>query len=160
MQEDLKAATATAHDLGLTRVVHATAASLSTSHETRHIKLISRNALSHLRSLQGVSGAPKLHALVDVRRHDERALFGSIRGSQHVPLDTLLIALHSSPRRFQALTGFPPWSKSTLLVFHSRCNKRARWAALLAAVQGMHDLLPLTPSRYRSLKRNVLANCI
>jgi rhodanese-related sulfurtransferase len=49
---------------------------------------MSRGALLLLLEYGAAQGAP-LVTLIDVRRHDERALYGSIRGSVHLPVEQL-----------------------------------------------------------------------
>lgn len=55
-----------------------------TAQHAKDVRYIGRDALA---ALLGYSSAPAPVSilLIDVRRHDERALYGSIRGSVHVP---------------------------------------------------------------------------
>jgi hypothetical protein len=70
-------------------------------------------------------------------RHDERALFGALPESVHIPLETLLFALPAEPQVFEELTGAPRPEANCLLVFHSRKKARAELAALVARENGM-----------------------
>ena len=100
-------------------------------------QFISTDAVAHLISLKSVSCDLKAPILVDVRRHDERALFGCIQGSVHVPVEQLANALQEPPATFEEVAGTPAWSKDDLLIFHSRESLRACWAAQLASERGM-----------------------
>lgn len=112
-------------------------ASAKDSEHLREPQFISTDAVAHLISLKSVSCDLKVPILVDVRRHDERALFGCIQGSVHVPIEQLAHALQEPPATFEEVAGTPAWSKDDLLVFHSRESLRACWAAQLASERGM-----------------------
>lgn len=98
--------------------------------------LISNDALAHVMNIRGASGDSKPPVLVDVRRHDERTLFGCITGSVHVPAEDLAVALQSTHEVFEQIARTPAWHKEDTLVFHSRSTCRAQWAAILAKQQG------------------------
>lgn len=104
-------------------------ASSKHSEENSEPRYISTDAVAHLISLKSVSCDMKAPILVDVRRHDERALFGCIQGSVHVPVEQLVNALQEPAATFEEIAGTPAWSKDDLLIFHSRESLRARWAA-------------------------------
>lgn len=99
-------------------------------------RLISNDALAHVMNIRGASGDPKPPVLVDVRRHDERTLFGCITGSVHVPAEDVAVALQSTNDMFEHIARTPAWNKEDTLVFHSRSTCRAQWAAILAKHQG------------------------
>lgn len=99
-------------------------------------RLISNDALAHLMNIRGASGDPKPPVFVDVRRHDERTLFGCITGSVHVPAEDLAVALQSTQAVFEQIVRTPAWAKEDTIVFHSRGTCRAQWAAMLAGQQG------------------------
>jgi rhodanese-related sulfurtransferase len=114
------------------------------SEEVSEPQYISTDAVAHLISLKSVSCDLKEPILVDVRRHDERALFGCIQGSVHVPVEQLANALQEPPAAFEEVAGTPAWAKDDLLIFHSRENLRACWAALLASERGVSELFTFT----------------
>lgn len=116
-------------------------------------RYISTDAVAHLISLKSVSCDLKAPILVDVRRHDERALFGCIQGSVHVPVEQLALVVQEPPATFEAVAGTPSWSKDELLIFHSRENLRACWAAQIVVDQGECDtcLLSLACCHMRCL---------
>lgn len=99
-------------------------------------RLISSDALAHLMNIRGASGDPKPPVLVDVRRHDERTLFGCISGSVHVPAEDLAVSLQSAHDIFEQIARTPAWVKEDVIVFHSRSTCRAQWAAIVASQQG------------------------
>jgi rhodanese-related sulfurtransferase len=107
------------------------------SEELTEPQYISADAVAHLMSLKSVACGVKAPILVDVRRHDERALFGCIQGSVHVPVEQLASALQEPPATFEEVAGTPAWAKDDLLIFHSRKSLRACWAAHLASERGV-----------------------
>ena len=98
---------------------------------------VNRDALALLMGL--ITGTRKSERvfLVDCRRHDERALYGSIEGSVHVPADHLPRALHFSPEEWLKSYRFPKPGEGDAVVLQCRTNKRAQWAALLCQGAGM-----------------------
>ncbi|KAL6780587.1 hypothetical protein ACKKBF_B12545 [Auxenochlorella protothecoides x Auxenochlorella symbiontica] len=81
--------------------------------------------------------------VIDVRRWEERLLFGSIRTSQALPVEELPSALNLSPGEFEELYRFPKPSQHDLVVVASRSHARAAWAATLAADAGYTQWLVL-----------------
>ena len=81
--------------------------------------------------------------LVDVRRCDERTLYGAIPGSVHLPVEQLPRALAMSTEEWGRTFRFPKPHPSDTLVLHSRRDARARWAAQLAADAGLERCLVL-----------------
>ncbi len=81
--------------------------------------------------------------VVDVRRCDERALYGAIPGTAHLPAEQLPRALAMSAEEWARTFRFPKPHVDDALVFYSRCDARARWAAQLAQDAGMESCLVL-----------------
>lgn len=79
--------------------------------------------------------------VIDVRRSDERLLFGHIEGTVHVPVDRLPSALHLSSGEFAAQYGFPKPQPDDLVVMSCRTNTRAAWAAAVAQDAGLQRCL-------------------
>mmetsp|Transcript_16800 Transcript_16800/g.47376 ORF Transcript_16800/g.47376 Transcript_16800/m.47376 type:complete len:358 (+) Transcript_16800:2-1075(+) len=77
-------------------------------------------------------------ALLDLRRHDERAMFGAIEGSVHLPVDQLPKALQLGLREWERTYRFPKpgVEEGSVTILQCRTNKRARWAAQLCAEAG------------------------
>ncbi|PSC72095.1 outer dynein arm-docking complex subunit 3 isoform B [Micractinium conductrix] len=112
------------------------------------LRFINRDALAVLlgMAVDESGGGGVMHAppttLIDVRRSDERALYGAIKGSVHIPVDQLASALALPPDQFTAQYRFPKPSPEDLVVFSCRTNVRAGWAAQLAADAGLpHSLV-------------------
>eukprot|EP00798_Chlamydomonas_sp_ICE-L_P029263 gene29263-12507_t len=81
-------------------------------------------------------GAVPPCVLIDLRRHDECTLYGSIRGSLHIPVDQLPSALQMSPATFEQVYRTHKPSYGDIMVLHSRAGRRAGWAAQLCADAG------------------------
>ncbi|KIY95322.1 hypothetical protein MNEG_12642 [Monoraphidium neglectum] len=90
---------------------------------------------------------PKATAL-DVRRHDERTLYGAIPGAVHVPADELASALALEPREFVRRYRCERPPRDEPLVVHSRTAGRAFWAAQVAHDAGYGRLLVLRGGAY------------
>jgi rhodanese-related sulfurtransferase len=103
---------------------------------------IGRDAVAHLMFLRGLSTIPQNPLLIDVRRHDEVALFGGISEAKHVPMNTLLFALTPPPERFVQMARFQRPHEEQLLIFHSRCSVRAEFAARIACDHGAPSMCP------------------
>ncbi len=108
---------------------------------------ISRHAASFLLERNGGSGfqVPGEGGpfVVDVRRVDERTLYGAIPGSAHLPAEQLPRALAMSTEEWSRTFRFPKPHPEDTLIFHSRCDNRARWAAQLAVDAGFEHSLVL-----------------
>jgi rhodanese-related sulfurtransferase len=105
-----------------------------------NLHYVSRDAVAALLSAQQNSplGPPPQRVVVlDVRRGDERALYGHIQGTVHIPVDRLPSALALSPENFLAQYHFPKPSIDDLVVMSCRTNVRAAWAAALAQDAGL-----------------------
>lgn len=74
--------------------------------------------------------------LIDVRRKDERILFGSIGGSKHIPVDMLPSALELASEEFEERYRFRKPDRDELIIFSCRTNARATWAAQIATDYG------------------------
>ncbi|GAB4819012.1 hypothetical protein N2152v2_006058 [Parachlorella kessleri] len=79
--------------------------------------------------------------VIDVRRSDERALYGAIRGSLHVPLDQLPSAFMLDSEQFVRLYSFRKPTPDDLLIMSSRTNNRSAWAAQVAKDAGLQRCL-------------------
>lgn len=79
--------------------------------------------------------------VVDLRRADERTLYGSIPGTVHLPADQLASALALAPDQFRAAYRFAKPQGGDPLVLCCRTNKAASWAAVLAADAGLRHCL-------------------
>ncbi|KAK9868177.1 hypothetical protein WJX84_012133 [Apatococcus fuscideae] len=99
-----------------------------------HLRYIHRDALAILLQRQNTSGST--FRLLDVRRSDERMLFGSIEGSCHLPAHQLPAALQWPPSSFEAAYHFPKPTLQDLIILQSRTHKRAAWAAQAAIDAG------------------------
>ena len=101
---------------------------------------ISRHSVAMLLERSGAGGAvlPGEDGMlvVDVRRHDERALYGSLPGSVHLPVEQLPRALTMTFEEWARACRFVKPGSEDTLVFYSRCERRARWAAQLAQDAG------------------------
>lgn len=79
--------------------------------------------------------------LLDLRRHDERALYGCIPSSRHIPVDELAAALELSPTAWQERYRFAKPGGSSTVIMLCRTNRRASWAAQLAHDAGLPHVL-------------------
>ncbi|PRW57512.1 Heat shock 67B2 [Chlorella sorokiniana] len=86
--------------------------------------------------------------LVDVRRSDERALYGAIKGAAHIPVDQLASALALPPEQFFVQYSFAKPAPDDLVVFSCRTNTRAGWAAQVARDAGLQRCLVLRQGVY------------
>jgi rhodanese-related sulfurtransferase len=91
--------------------------------------------------LHGLSEGGPL--LLDVRRCDERTLYGAIPGAAHLPVEQLPRALAMGTEEWSRTFRFPKPHAGDTLVFHSRSDSRARWAAQLATDAGLERCLVL-----------------
>ncbi|DBA76812.1 TPA: hypothetical protein ACH3X2_008831 [Trebouxia sp. C0005] len=88
------------------------------------------------------AGCPPQEALVlDIRRHDERSMYGSIPGTVHVPAHQLPMAFQMEPDSWEDTFHFPQPSNADWVIMQCRTNKRATWAAQLAADAGLTNCL-------------------
>lgn len=102
-----------------------------------HLHFVGRDALALMLGM-GPEGMPVPQAVViDVRRSDERALYGAIRGTVHVPVDQLPSALALPAQEFAELYRFPKPRPDELVIMSCRTNTRAAWAAALAQEAGL-----------------------
>lgn len=89
----------------------------------------------------GAAQGTSLVTLIDVRRHDERTLYGAIRGSVHVPVDQLPKALLMNDQDWLRALNFPKPGPEDIIVLHCRCRIRAEWAKQLCYDAGLHRCL-------------------
>jgi rhodanese-related sulfurtransferase len=105
------------------------------------LKYITRDAVAALLGQADINLAPDLATVLDIRRHDERSLYGTIPGTHHVPTDQLPAALQMEPEQWKRLYGFPKPQKEENIVMQCRTNRRAAWAAQLASDAGYGNCL-------------------
>ena len=103
---------------------------------------ISRDALATLVEYGAARGAP-LVTVIDVRRYDERALYGSIQGSVHLPAEALPRALLCAPEEWARAFHFRKPGAEDLVVVYGRGNARAAYAKRVFGDAGMHRVLVL-----------------
>ncbi|CAG9461623.1 unnamed protein product [Pedinophyceae sp. YPF-701] len=97
-------------------------------------RYLGRDALAVLLSRAGAPGSGCV--ILDVRRSDERSMYGGIRGTHHLPAADLPQALDLPPEQFEATWRFPKPAKNTVLALLSRGERRAVWAARVAEDAG------------------------
>eukprot|EP00887_Chlorella_sp_A99_P002128 scaffold21.g2128.t1 len=110
------------------------------------LRFIGRDAVALLLGLGGAEAGgaaprPPAALLIDVRRSDERVLYGAIRGSAAVPVDQLPAALALPPDQFAVAYSFPKPGPDDLVVFSCRTSTRSAWAAQLAKDAGLQRCL-------------------
>ncbi|KAJ7526024.1 hypothetical protein O6H91_17G078200 [Diphasiastrum complanatum] len=76
--------------------------------------------------------------VIDVRRHDERALYGHIPGSVHLPVEEWPKALAIEELVWKRNYHFLKIGHDDVVILYSRKNKRASWAFQLAKDAGIH----------------------
>jgi len=103
---------------------------------------ITRDALALLGEYGAAQGAP-LVTVIDVRRHDERSLYGSIRGSVHLPAEHVPRALLYGPEEWLRSFHFRKPSADEVIVVYSRRHERAAYAKQVFEDAGMHRVLVL-----------------
>ena len=103
---------------------------------------IGRDALALLGEYGTAQGAP-LVLVIDVRRYDERALYGSIRGSVHLPAEALPRALLCTPEEWARTFHFRKPGADELVVVYGRRNERAAFAKQIFEDAGMQRVLVL-----------------
>ncbi|KAK9829026.1 hypothetical protein WJX72_003487 [[Myrmecia] bisecta] len=111
------------------------------AHAQVDLNFINRDALAVLLGLAGPLSRRVPVRVLDIRRHDERALYGSIPGTLHVPASQLPSALQMSSDQFQQTYHFPKPSAEDCVVMQCRTNRRAAWAAQLAKDAGLQCCL-------------------
>ena len=86
--------------------------------------------------------------VVDVRRHDERTLFGAIPGTLHLPAQQALRAVHLSEEEWERSFRFGRPRLQDTVVLVSRTNQRAVWVAELFRSQGIGRTLVYKQGAY------------
>lgn len=86
--------------------------------------------------------------VVDVRRHDERALFGAIPGTLHLPAQQALRAVHLSEEEWECAFRFSRPRIRDTVVLLSRTNQRAIWAAEIFRSHGLGRALVYEQGTY------------
>jgi len=115
--------------------------------EEPSFKWISRDALA-VAIAPATDGVDPLVTLLDVRRHDERTLYGSIPTSLHVPVEQFAHALLLTPEDWARTYRFPKPSLHEPLVLQCRSNVRSRWSALVAEHAGYQRVLVYKQGSY------------
>ncbi|CAI5498284.1 unnamed protein product [Closterium sp. Naga37s-1] len=83
-----------------------------------------------------VGGGKPWFYLVDVRRFDERVLYGGIPGSVHIPAEVWPVALSLGEEAWKQRYQWPKMEPHSLLILHSNTGPRAYWAAQVARDAG------------------------
>eukprot|EP00899_Mesostigma_viride_P021031 jgi/Mesvir1/2892/Mv13965-RA.1 len=142
--------------------------------EKQEFRALNRDALAVLLDVAGVSEktfgvvrptpagakAPEKAwvTLVDLRRSDERSLYGFIPGSVHIPADRFPLALAMSPEEFLEDFGVPKFGKSDVVVLHSLTHMQA---APTGALAGRHRWRQTTASNvFTSTTKEPTAGCL
>ncbi|KAG0562048.1 hypothetical protein M758_9G127800 [Ceratodon purpureus] len=74
--------------------------------------------------------------LIDLRRHDERVLYGHIKGSMHIRVEEWPKALAKDPAAYEKQYHAPKIGIDDVIILQCRSNRRASWAAYLAQDAG------------------------
>lgn len=104
-----------------------------------HVTYVSRDAVAVALGLNTIR--TPIATLIDVRRHDERALYGAIKGSVHVPVEQLPSAMALSSDLFAKQYGFLQPTSTDLIILSCRTSVRSSWAAQIAADAGLKRVL-------------------
>uniref|UniRef100_A0A7S1X2T5 Rhodanese domain-containing protein n=1 Tax=Tetraselmis chuii TaxID=63592 RepID=A0A7S1X2T5_9CHLO len=99
-------------------------------------KMLSRDATAALLGLVGPAGVCVDACVLDLRRHDERALYGCIPGTKHLPVDQIPAAMEMEDEAWKKVYGFPKPGVGDVVVMQCRTNRRAAWAAQVCADHG------------------------
>ena len=91
----------------------------------------------------GAARGAQLVTVIDVRRHDERSLYGSIRGSAHLPVEQLPKSLLSSADDWLRAHHFRKPGSDEVVIVYSRAQERANLAKQLFNDAGWHRCLVL-----------------
>ncbi|CAI5465011.1 unnamed protein product [Closterium sp. Yama58-4] len=83
-----------------------------------------------------VGGGKPWFYLIDVRRFDERVLYGGIPGSVHIPAEVWPVALSLGEEAWKQRYQWPKMEPHSLLILHSNTGPRAYWAAQVARDAG------------------------
>mmetsp|Transcript_14482 Transcript_14482/g.27828 ORF Transcript_14482/g.27828 Transcript_14482/m.27828 type:complete len:338 (+) Transcript_14482:177-1190(+) len=115
-----------------------------------HLTYINRDAMALLldRGPKTEEHADAQLVLIDLRRHDERILFGSIPGAVHIPADQWPLALEKDPEEWCRVHRFPKPAEEDIIILHSRTGRRAAWAAQIAADFGWKHCLVYRQGTY------------
>eukprot|EP00891_Asterochloris_glomerata_P002846 jgi/Astpho2/2846/fgenesh1_pg.00050_%23_109_t len=155
--EEMQAAAATAADLGFNRSMvlkGGLGAYSSAARKQADLCFLNRDALAALLGHVDIDTPVKDIAVIDLRRSDERSLYGSIPGNpgcigtSHVPADQLPAALNMSSEEFEEAYSFPKPGSSDWLVMQCRTNRRSAWAAQVASDAGMQHCLVYRQGAY------------
>ena len=114
----------------------------NTENETETLGRDALGLLLEYGSNEGGTGDSSV-TVIDVRRCDERALYGAVKGSVHLPVEHLPRALLASAADFQKTFHFPKPNADQLVVLYSRLTERAAYAKQLFQDYGAHRVLVL-----------------
>ncbi|KAJ7526026.1 hypothetical protein O6H91_17G078200 [Diphasiastrum complanatum] len=115
----------------------------SLSNDLRHLQptFLNRDAVATILQMAH-DNSSKISAsglrVIDVRRHDERALYGHIPGSVHLPVEEWPKALAIEELVWKRNYHFLKIGHDDVVILYSRKNKRASWAFQLAKDAGIH----------------------
>nr|PNR62034.1 hypothetical protein PHYPA_000458 [Physcomitrium patens] len=109
-----------------------------------HVHYISRDAVALLvRNKEAMADDKNVGEntpwLIDLRRQDERALYGHIKGSLHIRVEGWPKALAKDPAPFEKRYHEPKIDTDDIVILHyytGRSNRRASWAAYVAQDAG------------------------
>lgn len=86
--------------------------------------------------------------VIDLRRADERILFGNIPETVHLPVEQLASALALPLADFKELYGFDRPAESAPVVLTSRTHRRASWAAQVCRDAGLRRVFVYRQGTY------------
>lgn len=114
---------------------------VSASSSQSRLNFINRDAVSLLLTAQAeaqqmMASPGRVIYVIDVRRSDERILYGAIKGTVHVPVDRLPSALALPPDEFAVLYRFTKPQAQDVIIMSCRTSTRAAWAAQIAQDAG------------------------
>ncbi|XP_024389042.1 uncharacterized protein [Physcomitrium patens] len=75
--------------------------------------------------------------LIDLRRHDERALYGHIKGSLHIRVEEWPKAMAKDAAAYEKQYHAPKIGTDDIVILHCRTRRRASWAAHVAQDAGL-----------------------
>lgn len=93
--------------------------------------------------------------ILDIRRFDERALYGTLEGSTHVPVDQLPKALGMTEEEWVRMFRFHKPTADNLILLHSRSASAAAWAKQLLSDSGLHNCHSYVDGAYPGPDGNV-----
>lgn len=101
-----------------------------------NLEYINRDAVAYLLGLLEEGAREPKALVIDLRRHDERSMYGKIPGTVHVPTDEIPSALRMSSRQWRDTYHCDKPAQGDPVVMQCRTNRRASWAAQIAQDAG------------------------